>query len=147
VQPDEQFDQRVQQPVDGLDAPRVGEDRAVRRRVGEELGDQDRVAVLLPGLRGASTRSTAIPTASTAGTFRSASARSTWYSRRASRSLSSLSAYKVPSSYTNRTTCREMPRWRISTSRSSRHCASGTDHGRVSSPDAWSAGGVKTNRT
>jgi len=51
VQPDEQFDQRVQQAVDGLDAARVGEDRAVRRRVGEEPGDQDRVAVLLAGLR------------------------------------------------------------------------------------------------
>ena len=51
VQPDEQFDQRVQQAVDGLDAPRVGEDRTVRRRVGEELGHQDRVAVLLRGQR------------------------------------------------------------------------------------------------
>src|SRR5579862_1743483 len=40
-----------------------------------------------------------------------------------------------------------MPRCLISTSRSSRHCASGSAHGRVSSPAAWSAGGVKTNRT
>ena len=49
-------------------------------------------------------RSIAIPTTSTAGTFRSASARSTRYSRRASRSFSSFSAYSTPSSYTNRTT-------------------------------------------
>src|SRR5271167_2830751 len=39
-----------------------------------------------------------------------------------------------------------MPRCRISTSRSSCHSASGSDHGRVSKPAAWSAGGVKTNR-
>ena len=39
-----------------------------------------------------------------------------------------------------------MPRCLISTSRSSRHSASGSDHGSVSRPAAWSAGGVKTNR-
>jgi len=50
VQPDEEFHQRVQQPVGGLDAPRVGEDRAVRRRVGEEPGDQDRVGVRVVGV-------------------------------------------------------------------------------------------------
>ena len=44
-------DQRVEQPVGGLQAPRVGEDRPVRRRVAEELGDQDRVAVFRPGVR------------------------------------------------------------------------------------------------
>src|SRR5437763_16265394 len=39
-----------------------------------------------------------------------------------------------------------MPRCLISTSRSSFQSASDCDHGRVSSPAAWSAGGVKTNR-
>src|SRR5580658_5868008 len=46
-----------------------------------------------------------------------------------------------------RTTWREMPRWRISTSRSSCHSARGWDHGRLSKAAAWSAGGVKTKRT
>ena len=91
VQPDQQFHQRVQQPVGGLHAPRVGEHRPVSRGVAEEPGDQDRVGVGFA--RGArSSRSTAIPTTSTAGMFSSASARSSRYSRRASRSLSSLSA-------------------------------------------------------
>ena len=49
----------------------------------------------------------------------SASLRSSRYSRRASRSSISLSAYTSPPSATNRTTCREMPRCGISTSRSS----------------------------
>ena len=62
-------------------------------------------------------RSTTMPTTSTAGTFSSASARSSRYSRRASRSLMDFSAYSSPLSATKRTTCREMPRWRISTSR------------------------------
>ena len=40
-----------------------------------------------------------------------------------------------------------MPRWRISTSRSSCHSSSGSLHGKVSSPAASSAGGLNTKRT
>src|SRR5579875_507926 len=92
-------------------------------------------------------RSTAMPTGSTAGMFMLASARSSRYSRRARRSLMDFSAYSTPLSATKRTTCREIPRWRISTSRSSRHSSSGSPNGRVSRPAASSAGGLKTNLT
>ena len=49
VQPDQQLDQRVEQPVGRLQAPGVGEDRPVGGRVAEEPGDQDRVLVAAPG--------------------------------------------------------------------------------------------------
>ena len=48
VQPYEQLDQRVEQPVRRLVTARVGEQRAVGDGVLEELGDQDRVEVVGP---------------------------------------------------------------------------------------------------
>ena len=53
----------------------------------------------------------------------------------------------MPSTSTNRTTCREMPRWATSSRRSSTQSASGTSQGSVSRPAACSAGGRKMNRT
>ena len=74
------------------------------------------------------------------------SRRSSRYSRRASGSFISFSAYRRPSSVTKRTTWREVPRWRISTSLSSCHSSSGSCQGRVSRPAATSAGGRNTYR-
>jgi hypothetical protein len=45
VQPHQQLDQRVEQPVGRLPDARAGEQRSVRRRVLEEPGHQDRVQV------------------------------------------------------------------------------------------------------
>ena len=96
VQPDQQLDQRVEQPVGRLQAPRVGEDRPVGGRVADR-NLVTRIASFRRPRAGPS-RSTATPTTSTAGMPSSASARSSRYSRRASRSLSSLRAYRMPSS-------------------------------------------------
>jgi len=69
------------------------------RYVVEKLRNSVTRIASLSGCRGSdSSRSTAIPIASTAGMFTSAIARSSRYSRRASRSLSSFRAYSVPSS-------------------------------------------------
>ena len=49
VQPDQQLDQRVEQPVGRLQAPGVGEDGPVGGRIAEEPGNQDRVLVAVSG--------------------------------------------------------------------------------------------------
>src|SRR5215470_17282989 len=84
-----------------------------------------RIASLSSGWVPGPSRLTATPITSTAGMPSSVRARSSRYSRQASRSLSSFRAYNSPLSQTNRTTCREMPRGPISTRRSSLQRSSG----------------------